>query len=315
MRGRKLTIKMQAPANWLPKYRFFLINGNLKVDLEKFCNILSSRSQLAWQPSNTLVVDESVYDSDCTSPVHVYIPRKPHPNGLLSYGLAGFTAYGEFPMLLDLETYLPGNRVSARDAARRLAERFQQNHSHLQLHLVADSAFGSFKEANYYLDKGVMVTMSMSYKEKPWLWDLLAHRSPLDCGRSALVPADESNSAIVANTFHTKSDSDKIIDILTISTAFQLKRSDNGEEKVLKVGTRRSNRRGDFEYETFWADGSVTWQSAQSFMDPDGAFNIMWLEKAEKEDVRMALNGSTAATLVAICASQKWKVAQFSSVS
>lgn len=113
--------------------------------------------------------------------------------------------------IASIKPYLPGNRVSARDAARRLAERFQQNHSHLQLHLVADSAFGSFKEDNFYLDKGVMVTMSMSYKEKPWLWDLLAHRSPLDCGRSALVPADESNSAIFANTFHTKSDSDKIM--------------------------------------------------------------------------------------------------------
>lgn len=154
------------------------------MDLQNFSRILFDRSQLAWQPSNTLVVDESIYDSDCQSPVHVYIPRKPHPNGLLSYGLAGYTAHGKFPMLLDLEPYLPGNRVSAREAARRLAQRFQVNHPHLQLHLVADSAFGSFKEANYYLDKGILITMSMSSKEKPWLWDLLTHKSPLDSGRS-----------------------------------------------------------------------------------------------------------------------------------
>jgi hypothetical protein len=299
---------LQAPASWLPQYRFFLINGNIKVDLHTFSRLLTARSQLVWQPSNTLTVDESIYDSDCVSPVHVYIPRKPHPNGLLSYGLAGYTAHGKFPMLLDLEPYLPANRVSAREAARRLAERFQENHPHLNLHLVADSAFGSFKEANYYLDKGILITMSMSYKEKPWLWDLLTHKCPLDSGRSALVPSNEPNSTIVASAFHTKSENDKIIDILTISTAFELKRPPISEETVIKIGPRRLNEAGHFEYETLWADGDRTWQDAHSFMDDDGAFNVLWLEKAEKEDIRMALDHFSVAELVAVCASQKWKV-------
>lgn len=214
-------------------------------------------------------------------------------------------------MLLDLEPYLPGNRVTAREAARCLAARFKKNHPHLDLHLVADSAFGSFKEANYYLSQGIVITMSMSYKEKPWLWDLLIHNSPLNSGRTALIPADEPHTSIVANAFHTKSESGRIIDILTISTAFKLRRLVDGEERVIKVGSRRSNREGDFQYETHWADSSITWESAKSFMDPDGAFNILWLEKAVNADVAMALKQKSMADLVAICTAQKWKVTQF----
>ena len=65
----------------------------------------------------------------------------------MSYGLSGYTSVLKMPMLLDLEPWVPSNKLSARDSAKALAARTRAAHPTLALHLVMDSAFGSFAES------------------------------------------------------------------------------------------------------------------------------------------------------------------------
>jgi hypothetical protein len=112
----------------------------------------------------------------------------------------------------------------------------------------------------------------------------------------------------LASLYHTKSDSGKLIDILTLTTAFPYEPPEEDEERVVAVSNRRTDNKGAFEYETHWADGDVTWEPASQFMDSDGKFNILFLDYAQKEDIAGALDGLTNAQLEEICDAQCWKV-------
>lgn len=255
-----------------------------------------------------MVVDESVYEFFGASPCHVYIPRKPHPNGLLSYGLSGYTSIMKLPMLLDIEPWVPSNKLSARESASVLVDRLRSSHRHLQPHIVMDSLFGSFSDVRKYYAKGVLVTASMQQKPKSWLWDMLVWNCPLNSGRAALLPLDEGDHYFLASLYHTRTESNKIIDIRTVTSAFSFAPPEASEPTVARVGQRRTSERGIFEYETHWRDGDVTWQQAQSFMDVDGTFNIYWLQKAQPEDIRAALADLSVDQLVDVCRHQSWKV-------
>jgi Transposase IS4 len=261
-----------------------------------------------WLPGNIVVIDESVYEFTGSSPCHVYIPRKPHPNGLLSYGLSLYTAELKLPVLFDLEPHVPSNMLSARDSAKRLVGRLLTSHGNsIRPHVVMDSAFGSFTDLDYYISKGVVCTFSMSSKERPWLWDMLSWQCPLDAGRVALLPMETPDHHILASCYHVLSESGKIIDIRTATTGFGWEKPDILEPRVSKIGEHRLDPNGLFEYETHWADGDITWQHSSSFMDSDGTFTDIWLEQAKEDDIADALGDLTAEQLIAICESKSWK--------
>ena len=91
-------------------------------------------------------MDESIYEFNGECPVKRYIPRKPHPNGLLAYGLAGYFIVGVdyVPYVLDLEPYILDNLVAPQEAMIRLHDRLRFRRPALRPHLTVDSAFGSF---------------------------------------------------------------------------------------------------------------------------------------------------------------------------
>ena len=60
---------------WLPKYRIYLINGNVVDEptrIAELYHLLGSVWQAIWQPGNTLVIDESMYDFKGEAPCHMY---------------------------------------------------------------------------------------------------------------------------------------------------------------------------------------------------------------------------------------------------
>lgn len=214
----------------------------------------------------------------------------------------------KLPMLLDIEPWVPLNKLTARDSAAALIGRLRISHPQVQPHIVMDSLFGSFSDVRKYYAKGVLVTMSMAQKPKSWLWDMLGWRCPLNSGRAALLPLDENEHYFLASLYHTRTESDKIIDIRTVTSAFAFTPPDASEPTVARIGGRRSTPQELFEYETYWLDGDVTWQLGQSFMDADGTFNIYWLQKAEAEDIRAVLADLTVDQLTDLCRHQSWKV-------
>lgn len=307
---------------WLPYNRFAAIQGDIDFDLESIIDLLNSRWLQIWNPGNVVVIDESIYEYLGESPVHVsdtsllcfslttsrYIPRKPHPNGLLSYGMAGYTAIERLPILLCLDPHLPGHRCSPHLSLETLVKRLTKAHPTLSPHVVADSAFGSFSTIEKMRNLGAHATFSMPMTQRPWLWEALAWDCPLTSGRTAQLPILDGAEHVFASIFHVKSESDKIIDIRTLTSGWTWSVPESAEWAVASVGARRANDAGVFEYETRWGDGTTTWQQARSFMDEDGTFNISWLKVATAEDVRDALVDLNLEALAGICDAQGWKV-------
>jgi hypothetical protein len=297
---------------WLPKYRFFLINGNIDGNIRELCDIFSENCLKSLRPGDTVVIDESVWEYLGDSPCHAFIPRKPHPNGLLIYVLAGYTAKMRIPIIIAVEPWIPFNKLTPRDSAKALMARLHKAYGQeTDFHLVADSAFGSYSDAEDYAKKRIWVTFSMAETPKQWLYELLLHEAVVDSGRVALLPMASSNNVILASCFRVKTEKDKIIDIKTISTAYDVEITAQVEPRVVSVESKRTTKTGRLEYETKWADGDLTWEPAKSYMDLDGTFNIKWLEKAKEVDIRDALADLTQAELIAICDARSWKVAHF----
>jgi len=280
----------------------------MRLDIMKICEMIRGRAREAWLPGGRLVVDESVYEFLGDSPVHVFIPRKPHPNGQLSYGLACRSASQEMPCLIDFEPYLPGNKVTPREAARRLIRRFVEGNPELAPQFVLDSAFGSFSEIEYYRDIEVNVTYSMSSKEKKWLWDLLLHECPVNNGRTAVHPYSDGNNAFLVSAFRAMNEKHKLFDILTVTNGFYATPPDEIEEIVTLVEPAQDDGEGGLAYPTTWASGEVTLEPVSSFMDEDGTFNNLWLEIATSDDIKSALKGKTVEELCLILDAQGWKV-------
>ena len=296
-------------SGWLPEYRFFLLNGNVNCEIRKLCDTLTANFLTAWIPGGILVVDESMWEFLGSSPCHAFIPRKPHPNGLLCYTMAQYTAKMRIPITLGVEPWIPLNKLSPRDSARVLLKKLLAKHDFdSKLHFIADSAFGSYADAEEYVKMGVYVTFSMTETPKEWLYQLLLHQATIDSGRVAIVPFASSLDGVLASSLRVKTENDKIVDIRTITTSFEWSAPAETEWTVARIGARRASQERRFEYETLWASGETTWEPAYSFMSDDGTFNTDWLEMAHEEDIRDAVGDLTQADLVAICDTKSWKV-------
>lgn len=274
------------------KYRFIPINGNLDMDVLQLARALSETASTLISPSTVIVVDESLYEFNGECPIRRYIPRKPHPNGLLNYCAACYLLSGthRLPMVLDMEPYLLTNQVAPQEAMIRLHHRIQQRNSHFRLHVVADSAFGSFDRIAELRGAGGDATLSMPSNTKPWLWELLDWGCGVNEGRVAYCPT----SGIVATSFKMLSETNTIHQIKTISTGFRVEAAGDDEALVLAVTDRRLSAEGQREYLAHFADGHTDWLLARDFIDSDGTTNLSWLSYASKEDLVEAFSSFTA---------------------
>ena len=87
------------------------------------------------------------------------IPHKPHPYGLLAYGLVQQLLYSKAPIMIDFEPRLPEQRLSGPEAFRILTARnFSKNSP--DVHIYADSLFSGPSQVAEFRRTGVKVTIS-----------------------------------------------------------------------------------------------------------------------------------------------------------
>lgn len=254
----------------------------MQCDILGLARALGEAASALISPGNILVVDESLYEFNGDCPVKRFIPRKPHPNGLLVYGLAGYFNVNQhqLPYVLDFEPYVLDNKVSAQDAMMLLFRRLRQHFPHITPHLVVDSAFGSFGKLNDIVAAGGHATMSMAPIVKPWLWELLDFNCGIDEGRLAFLPADN----VVISSFKVLSESGKEHQIKTISSGCNFE--EDGEEEEIVVGIRQRRVVVDeLQYLTEFMDGHTDWLTAEQFIDTDGTTNLTWLNYVDNDDL------------------------------
>jgi hypothetical protein len=168
-------------------------------ELNNVCWLLRSTYQKAWSGQGAVAVDETLYSYQPDSKTKeaaaaagdriplVYIPRKPHKNGLLVYHMACKSEKTEQPYLLDIEPRLSEPSVSPREAFLAILKRWECYTR--PIHVVADAAFGATDafqkipaqltgEAQAAVPPKILLTFSMSTKEKPGMWRLLEHNLP-----------------------------------------------------------------------------------------------------------------------------------------
>jgi len=140
--------------------------------------------QKHWTPGSIVSFDESVYsyqprkatkakaeEKGAAIPT-VYIPRKPHPNGLLNWLCVSKSSTTGLPFVLDFEPHLSFPTISGQNALRKIHTRWSYP---VRPCFVADATIGSFELLQELHASGSFGCFSMSKKSKGWLLILLAH--------------------------------------------------------------------------------------------------------------------------------------------
>jgi len=131
----------------------------------------------------------------------VFIPRKPHPNGLMSYKLSTILPGGK-PYTLVLIPHYSIPQISPTCALNEAITQFKKFHPNNVLHVIADSAFGSFPQLQKMEEDGVFGTFSMVSTEKSWLWKLLKRSTYSNNWNAAM------SGSCIASVFNSKDLSD-----------------------------------------------------------------------------------------------------------
>lgn len=114
----------------------------------------------------------------------VYIPRKPHPNGLLTYVLACTTPRSNKPFVLNLVPFKKFPQITAREALQECVQQWPYTHPP---HITGDSAFGSPEFFNLTTPNGSQVfgTFSISSTILSQIWKALSFGCAQDTWRIA----------------------------------------------------------------------------------------------------------------------------------
>jgi hypothetical protein len=166
-------------------------------ELFQIFSVMRLAYRRCWVGEGCVVLDETLYEYQPDAATQrefemrldpipvVYIPRKPHPNGLLNYQLVAISSRSGQPYVLDFEPRITLD-VSPRSALFSLMSRWESRAQ--TLHLVADSAFSGILTVTQLAGMGFRVTCSMSTREQKLTWQLLEKGLPSNAWRACQTP-------------------------------------------------------------------------------------------------------------------------------
>jgi hypothetical protein len=179
--------------------RYFSIHSLPSIkELRDISELLSMTFKRNWIPGSVLSFDESLYsyqprpetkkkkELEFKEPIPVvYIPRKPHPNGLLNWLCVSKSTATSLPYVIDMVPHLSFPQVSAQVALKIMIDRWCYD---WRPNYVADSICGNFELIMDHKRMGISATFAMSKKDKPWLWELLLRCTHQGFWRAAINP-------------------------------------------------------------------------------------------------------------------------------
>lgn len=195
------------------------------------------------------------------------------------------------PIAFDFEPYVPANRVPAQGAMMELHSRAESRWPELPLHLVVDSAFGSFDRLDEIVASGGDATMSMSSNVTPWLWALLGYECGIDAGRVAYIPSTQ----VLVGSYQVQTEKKEVHQLKIISSACKVEDIPD-EVVVVQVSDSRLVRDKDakkIEFLAHYTDGSSEWLKPKDLIGDDGNVDYALLSFASEEDLKQAFNSFT----------------------
>ena len=163
---------VKMPTKELKYYRWKALHLNLKcLDLSNLFKILEDSWIHSINVGSIVTIDELVSGTRTRSPVKVYMPRKPRPNGHLIY-LGAIKLNNKYPFVIAAEPFLKkGGRPTPSKTFINLCERIFPTIVDFipqEFMVVCDSAFSTKEVLDYCLKKRINFLLSMNkYPSKP----------------------------------------------------------------------------------------------------------------------------------------------------
>jgi len=164
--------------------RYSAIHSSFEFTIEQLQDIFNqirSSFQKYWDPGSIMIIDESLYaykpknttiaKIENTEPIPVvYIPRKPHPNGLLNFLFATKSSNTGLPYVIDFQPHLTHPQLTPSEIVRLFVARWTYSHSPI---IVGDSKIIGFKLVNELMEQGIRSTFSCSVNDHSFHMKLL----------------------------------------------------------------------------------------------------------------------------------------------
>ena len=150
--------------------RWKIIHLNFKADLKAMFDLLESSWLEVVDIGSNITIDELIAGNNIRSPVRVFMPRKPNPNGHLIY-LAG-VRLNNYPFVIGCIPYLErGKRPTPSEALISLMKKISQRIDIPYLEdvvIFGDSAFSTKFSIDYLMQKNYKFLLSVNqYPSSP----------------------------------------------------------------------------------------------------------------------------------------------------
>lgn len=142
------------------------------------CQMLESL-ECSWtnwvNPGNVFVIDDFIAGSNYRSPVAVYIPRKPHPNGALYYFSAVYLKNCKKWFILKCDPFLDSrDRPSFKSAFDKCIGSLvsKNNNNNMDMNVFGDSKFSTLANLDYCYKRKINFCMELAAKlsSKSYRW-------------------------------------------------------------------------------------------------------------------------------------------------
>ena len=169
-------------------------------ELQDIINILNKIFNKFISLITTVTLDESMieYQPDKTKKAQcikngepipvVYIPRKPHPNGLKLYTLATYINHPskpgkKIPYIVDIKPHLTANDCTSKELITYFITKWNFP---TKFHLTGDSGFGNIEIIDELIKFGAKFTLSIPNTTDTYLWEVLTHSTVPNSWRAAI---------------------------------------------------------------------------------------------------------------------------------
>ena len=159
-----------------------IIEGSSKSQLLRAKVVVIDESVIGYQPSEAV---RTRSEREGTPIPVVYIPRKPHPNGLLCYLASTYVSDpnspGFLPFIVSMVPHVRIGDFTNAEAAKHIINSWMAP----QPHWIVDAGFGSEELVQLATQRGGSMTASISQVQMGSLWKALSFSVPPGCWRAA----------------------------------------------------------------------------------------------------------------------------------
>lgn len=181
---------------------FLLLNTNFSTNWQVGQHVVFDETVFAYQPSKTVKAKQKELKDEIPT---VYIPRKPHPNGLMVYNVATVSDRTGLPYILAMYPFFKFPQLSPREALITAAKQWRYV---TPGHFIVDAAFGCMDLFEEKFEKPTYFTSSMPVTTIPHVWSVLKWNITPKQSQFAVKENENNVNPVIASCYCDVDDND-----------------------------------------------------------------------------------------------------------